>query len=78
MQVRIVEELALNPPRVVVHLLPLGARIRSHFDVFGVQRARTSGRAATGRGGGRSRRWSRVAAAGPAAGADAGGIGRSV
>ena len=56
-QVRVVEELALDPPRVVIHLLPLGARIRSHFDVVGVQRARARGRAAArpagagGRGG---------------------------
>ena len=43
MEIRVVEELALDSPRVVVHLLPLGARIRLHFDVVGVQRARPRG-----------------------------------
>ena len=35
MEVRVVEELALDPPRVVIHLLPLDARIGPDFDVVG-------------------------------------------
>src|SRR5581483_5250355 len=37
MKVRIVEEVALNAPNFVIHLLPLFARNHMDFDVAGVQ-----------------------------------------
>ena len=49
-QARIVEELALDPPCIVVHLLPFGARIGSDLDVVGVERL--GGQSAGGDGSG--------------------------
>ena len=69
---RIVEELALDPPRVVIHLLPFDARLGPHLDVLGPEREGPGSATAAGPAGAGG-----PAAAAPPAPPLAGGIGRS-